>query len=76
MERGITLCCLYFILIFFVFSPAAPVTVSHFILTQRDDSSLSVSWLAPRQRSQTAVEYEVMFFEKVRPASSVLPPVT
>uniref|UniRef100_A0A8C9L7G8 receptor protein-tyrosine kinase n=1 Tax=Pavo cristatus TaxID=9049 RepID=A0A8C9L7G8_PAVCR len=43
---------------------AAPVTVSQFILTQRDDSSLSVSWLAPRQRSRTSVEYEVMFFEK------------
>ncbi|XP_074964967.1 ephrin type-A receptor 1 isoform X2 [Phalacrocorax aristotelis] len=41
-----------------------PVTVSQFILTQRDDSSLSVSWLAPRQRSRTSVEYEVMFFEK------------
>lgn len=52
-----------------LFSPtAAPVTVSQFILTQRDDSSLSVSWLAPRQRSRTSVEYEVMFFEKVRPA--------
>ncbi|XP_030309563.1 ephrin type-A receptor 1 isoform X3 [Calypte anna] len=43
---------------------AAPVTVSQFILTQRDDSSLSVSWLAPQQRSRTSVEYEVMFFEK------------
>ncbi|XP_015727895.1 ephrin type-A receptor 1 isoform X2 [Coturnix japonica] len=43
---------------------AAPVTVSQFILTQRDDSSLSVSWLAPWQRSRTSVEYEVMFFEK------------
>lgn len=58
-----------------LFSPtAAPVTVSQFILTQRDDSSLSVSWLAPRQRSRTSVEYEVMFFEKVRPAWFALPP--
>lgn len=61
---------------FSVLSPAAPVTVSQFILTQRDDSSLSVSWLAPRQRSRTSVEYEVMFFEKVRPALFVLPPFT
>lgn len=56
--------------------PAAPVTVSQFVLTQRDDSSLSVSWLVPWQRSRSSVEYEVMFFEKVRPALLVLPPFT
>ncbi|CAM4437490.1 ephrin type-A receptor 1 isoform X1 [Caretta caretta] len=43
---------------------AAPVTVSHLTLTQRDDSSLSVSWPAPRHRSRSSVQYEVMYFEK------------
>ncbi|XP_075759524.1 ephrin type-A receptor 1 isoform X1 [Pelodiscus sinensis] len=42
----------------------APVTVSHLTLTQRDDSSLSVSWPAPRPRSRSSVQYEVMYFEK------------
>ncbi|XP_050799398.1 ephrin type-A receptor 1 isoform X3 [Gopherus flavomarginatus] len=45
-------------------SCVAPVTVSHLTLTQRDDSSLSVSWPAPRHRSRSSVQYEVMYFEK------------
>lgn len=68
--------CLCLFLMFSVLCPEAPVTVSQFVLTQRDDSSLSVSWLAPRQRSRTSVEYEVMFFEKVRTALFVLSPFT
>ncbi|XP_074857907.1 ephrin type-A receptor 1 isoform X2 [Carettochelys insculpta] len=42
----------------------APVTVSHLTLTQRDDSSLTVSWPAPRHRSRSSVQYEVIYFEK------------
>ncbi|KYO46506.1 ephrin type-A receptor 1 isoform X1 [Alligator mississippiensis] len=43
---------------------AAPVTVSHVTLLQRDDSSLSFSWPAPKHSSRSSVEYEVVYFEK------------
>uniref|UniRef100_A0A7M4FX06 Ephrin type-A receptor 1 n=1 Tax=Crocodylus porosus TaxID=8502 RepID=A0A7M4FX06_CROPO len=43
---------------------AAPVTVSHLTLLQRDDSSLSFSWPAPKHSSRSSVEYEVVYFEK------------
>ncbi|XP_048360444.1 ephrin type-A receptor 1 isoform X2 [Sphaerodactylus townsendi] len=44
--------------------PSAPIMVSYLSMVKRNDSSLSVTWQAPRVRSQNAVSFEVMYFEK------------
>uniref|UniRef100_A0A8D0BS45 Ephrin type-A receptor 1 n=1 Tax=Salvator merianae TaxID=96440 RepID=A0A8D0BS45_SALMN len=43
---------------------ADPITVTDLVLTGRNDSSLSVTWSATQHRSQSSVNYEVMYFEK------------
>ncbi|XP_013921468.1 PREDICTED: ephrin type-A receptor 1 isoform X1 [Thamnophis sirtalis] len=43
---------------------AAPIVVTNVILDKRNDSSLSVTWLPSRLRSQSSVNYEVLYFEK------------
>uniref|UniRef100_A0A8D2IT00 Ephrin type-A receptor 1 n=1 Tax=Varanus komodoensis TaxID=61221 RepID=A0A8D2IT00_VARKO len=43
---------------------AAPVIVTNLVLDRRNDTSLSVTWLPTRHRSQSSVNYEVMYFEK------------
>nr|XP_056704459.1 ephrin type-A receptor 1 [Euleptes europaea] len=43
---------------------AAPITVSYLTMVKQNDSSLSVTWQAPQARSQNAVSFEVMYFEK------------
>ncbi|XP_039194606.1 ephrin type-A receptor 1 isoform X4 [Crotalus tigris] len=43
---------------------AAPVVVTNIILDKQNDSSLSVTWLPSRHRSQSSVNYEVLYFVK------------
>ncbi|XP_062985065.1 ephrin type-A receptor 1 [Elgaria multicarinata webbii] len=43
---------------------ADPIMVTDLILDRRNESSLSVTWLPTRHRSQSSVKYEVMYFEK------------
>ncbi|XP_060092926.1 ephrin type-A receptor 1 [Heteronotia binoei] len=43
---------------------AAPITVSYLNMVKQNDTSLSVTWQAPHIRSQNAVSFEVMYFEK------------
>ncbi|XP_042303290.1 ephrin type-A receptor 1-like [Sceloporus undulatus] len=38
--------------------------VTNLILDRRNESSLSVTWLPTRHRSQVPISYEVMYFEK------------
>ncbi|KAH0628534.1 hypothetical protein JD844_009854, partial [Phrynosoma platyrhinos] len=43
---------------------ADPILVTNLILDRRNESSLSVTWLPTRHRSQVPISYEVMYFEK------------